>query len=237
MAVDPRRRERLRASRRLAAGPSRHAAGPAAISWSIAAPHTPADSSSFFGGLSCKPCVARGALINRRTRRDRRILTHPVAALAAGEAAGAARHVFEIEPLPARSSALEFPRDHHHAALTGRSESPRIVERHSGRRLDNIGPLHSRRNVLSNIVDKRQLDFLNRRCTAGRCSDTAATPLTASHEERAPTMVHTTMNATPTTEWIRTKAHRDEFRCRWRKASRPARTDPRMSAGPAGRPG
>jgi phosphoglycerate dehydrogenase-like enzyme len=88
--------------------------------------------------------IGRGAIVD---------LADLTAALRAGEIAGAALDVFEIEPLPAEHPLWGMP----NCILTPHIAgfSPRIAERHLALLLDNV-----RRFVagqpLANIVDKRQ---------------------------------------------------------------------------------
>ncbi len=117
----------------------------------IAAPHTP-DTEQLFRRPQLQAMrrtgvlinVGRGAIVN---------LDDLVAALAAGEVAGAALDVFEIEPLPADHPLWKFPNVIITPHVAG--QSPRIAERHLGVLLDNIGR-YTRGEPLSNLVDKRQ---------------------------------------------------------------------------------
>lgn len=116
----------------------------------IAAPHTPASEKMFartqFQQMKRTAWlinIGRGAIVG---------LDDLVAALDAGDIAGAALDVFEIEPLPAehplwrRENVILTP----HVA----GYSPRIAERHLGVLLDNIGRF-VRGETLANVVDKR----------------------------------------------------------------------------------
>jgi phosphoglycerate dehydrogenase-like enzyme len=117
----------------------------------IAAPHTPRTEKMFrreqFQQMRSDAYlinIGRGAIVD---------LADLTAALRAGEIAGAALDVFEIEPLPAEHPLWGMP----NCILTPHIAgfSPRIAERHLALLLDNV-----RRFVagqpLANIVDKRQ---------------------------------------------------------------------------------
>lgn len=117
----------------------------------IAAPHTPQTEQMFrrpqFQAMRTGAVlinIGRGAIVH---------LDDLVAALAAGEIAGAGLDVFEVEPLPAEHPLWKFP----NVILTPHvaGQSARIAERHLALLLDNI-----RRFVngaeLANVVDKRR---------------------------------------------------------------------------------
>lgn len=117
----------------------------------IAAPHTPQTEQMFrrpqFQAMPERSVlinVGRGAIVN---------LDDLVAALAAGDIAGAGLDVFEIEPLPAEHPLWKFP----NVILTPHvgGQSPRIAERHLQVLLANL-----RRFIagqpLENVVDKRR---------------------------------------------------------------------------------
>jgi phosphoglycerate dehydrogenase-like enzyme len=116
----------------------------------IAAPHTPETVKMFrraqFRQMSRTAYfinIGRGAIVD---------LTDLNAALEAGEIAGAALDVYEIEPLPAghplwkRENVILTP---HIAGV-----SPRIAERHLAVLLDNVGRF-ARGEALRNVVDKQ----------------------------------------------------------------------------------
>ena len=86
--------------------------------------------------------IGRGAIVN---------LADLVAALTAGEIAGAALDVFEIEPLPADHPLWKFP----NVILTPHvaGQSPRVAERHLSVLLDNVRRF-VRGEPLVNVVDK-----------------------------------------------------------------------------------
>jgi phosphoglycerate dehydrogenase-like enzyme len=117
----------------------------------IAAPHTPQTEQMFrreqfqamrTGGVLIN--IGRGAIVN---------LDDLVAALAAGEIAGAGLDVFEVEPLPNEHPLWKFP----NVILTPHvaGQSPRIAARHLDVVVENL-----RRFVaggpLLNVVDKRR---------------------------------------------------------------------------------
>ncbi len=117
----------------------------------IAAPHTPQTEQMF-----CRPqfqAMRTGAVLINIGRGAILHLDDLVAALAAGEIAGAGLDVFEVEPLPAEHPLWKFP----NVILTPHvaGQSPRIAQRHLGLLLDNV-----RRFVngaeLANVVDKRR---------------------------------------------------------------------------------
>ena len=117
----------------------------------IAAPHTPSTQGWFRRGMfqQMKPTayfvnIGRGAIVR---------LDDLVAALDAGEIAGAALDVFEREPLPADHPLWSRP----DVILTPHvgGFAPHIAERHVSLLLDNIGRF-VRGELLRNIVDKRQ---------------------------------------------------------------------------------
>ncbi len=115
----------------------------------IAAPHTPHTEKLFrreqfrqMRRTSYFINIGRGAIVD---------LADLTAALEAGEIAGAALDVFEIEPLPADHPLWKLP----NVILTPHvaGYSPRIAERHLGVLLDNIGHfIHG--EPLENVVDK-----------------------------------------------------------------------------------
>jgi phosphoglycerate dehydrogenase-like enzyme len=74
-------------------------------------------------------------------------------ALRAGEIAGAALDVFEVEPLPADHLLWEFP----NVILTPHvaGYSPRIAERHLGVLVENARRFAAGESLL-NVVDKRE---------------------------------------------------------------------------------
>jgi phosphoglycerate dehydrogenase-like enzyme len=118
----------------------------------IAAPHTPR-SVAMFGRTQFRQMqrdaylinVGRGALV---------VLDDLVAALAAGDIAGAALDVFEIEPLPPGHALWRMPG---RVILTPHvaGYSPRIAGRHLEALLDNVGRF-VRGEPLRNVVDKEQ---------------------------------------------------------------------------------
>ncbi len=117
----------------------------------IAAPHTPQTEQMFrrpqFQAMRESGVViniGRGAIVN---------LDDLVAALTAGEIAGAGLDVFEIEPLPAEHPLWKFP----NVILTPHvaGQSPRIASRHLEVLLDNIQRfVHGA--PLANVVDKQR---------------------------------------------------------------------------------
>lgn len=117
----------------------------------IAAPHTP-DTEQLFRRRqfqTMKPSavlinIGRGAIVN---------LDELVAALRAGEIAGAGLDVFEIEPLPADHPLWKFD----NVILTPHvaGQSPRVAGRHLAVLLDNVGRF-VRGEPLANVVDKRR---------------------------------------------------------------------------------
>jgi phosphoglycerate dehydrogenase-like enzyme len=117
----------------------------------IAAPHTPQTEQWFrraqFRLMKPSAClinIGRGAIVN---------LDDLVAALKAGEIAGAGLDVFEVEPLPADHPLWKFP----NVILTPHvaGQSPRIAGRHLGVLLDNLRRF-ARGEPLVNVVDKRR---------------------------------------------------------------------------------
>jgi phosphoglycerate dehydrogenase-like enzyme len=117
----------------------------------IAAPHTPETERLFdrrrFQAMKRDAVlinIGRGAIV---------VLDDLVAALRAGEIAGAALDVFEIEPLPADHPLWTFE----NVILTPHvaGQSPRIAERHLNVLLENIGRF-TRGEELVNVVDKRR---------------------------------------------------------------------------------
>lgn len=115
----------------------------------IAAPHTPETQQLFrrrqFQAMQRSAYlinIGRGAIVN---------LADLVAALEAGEIAGAALDVFEIEPLPADHPLWKFP----NVILTPHvaGQSPRVAERHLGVLLNNVRRF-VRGEPLENVVDK-----------------------------------------------------------------------------------
>ncbi len=117
----------------------------------IAAPHTPQTEGLFRKPLFArmKPNavlinIGRGAIVN---------LDDLTAALRAGEIAGAALDVFEVEPLPADHPLWGFE----NVILTPHvaGHSPHIAERHLSVILDNVGRF-VRGEPLRNVVDKRR---------------------------------------------------------------------------------
>jgi phosphoglycerate dehydrogenase-like enzyme len=117
----------------------------------IAAPHTP-DTVKLFRREQFRQMQPTAYLINigRGVIVD---LTDLVAALEAGEVAGAALDVFEIEPLPAIHPLWKLP----NVILTPHvaGYSPRIAERHLDVVLENVGRF-VRGERLLNVVDKRR---------------------------------------------------------------------------------
>jgi phosphoglycerate dehydrogenase-like enzyme len=118
----------------------------------IAAPHTPQSAAMFrrpqFRQMKRDAYlinVGRGAIV---------VLDDLVAALEAGEIAGAALDVFETEPLPPDHALWRMPGQ---VILTPHvaGDSPRIAERHLGTLLDNVGRF-VRGEPLGNAVDKEQ---------------------------------------------------------------------------------
>ena len=117
----------------------------------IAAPHTPDTEQMFarpqFEAMRAESVlinIGRGAIVN---------LDDLVAALAAGEIAGAGLDVFEVEPLPAEHPLWKFP----NVILTPHvaGQSPRIAERHLQVLLDNVRSFVLGAQ-LANVVDKRR---------------------------------------------------------------------------------
>ncbi len=116
----------------------------------IAAPHTPQTQQLFrrpqFEAMKRDAClinIGRGAIVN---------LDDLVAALDAGQIAGAALDVFEIEPLPADHPLWRSPRTILTPHVAG--QSPRIAPRHLQVLLDNLNRF-ARGEPLVNVVDKR----------------------------------------------------------------------------------
>jgi phosphoglycerate dehydrogenase-like enzyme len=118
----------------------------------IAAPHTPRTAGLFrrsqFRQMKRDAClinIGRGAIV---------VLDDLVAALDAGEIAGAALDVFETEPLPPDHPLWRMPG---RVILTPHiaGYSPRIAERHLETLLNNIGRF-VRGEPLGNVVDKNE---------------------------------------------------------------------------------
>ncbi len=116
----------------------------------VAAPHTPNTEKLFrreqfqqMRRTSYFINIGRGAIVD---------LADLTAALEAGEIAGAALDVFEIEPLPAAHPLWKLP----NVILTPHvaGYSPRIAERHLGVLLDNVGHF-TRGEPLKNVADKK----------------------------------------------------------------------------------
>ncbi len=117
----------------------------------IAAPHTPETQQMFrrkqFQAMRASGYlinIGRGAIVN---------LDDLVAALAAGEIAGAGLDVFEVEPLPSEHPLWKFP----NVILTPHvaGQSPRIAPRHLAVLLDNVRRFVAGES-LANVVDKRR---------------------------------------------------------------------------------
>lgn len=117
----------------------------------IAAPHTPHSAGMFrrpqFQQMKRDAQlinIGRGAIV---------VLDDLVAALEAGEIAGAALDVFEVEPLPPEHALWRMPE---RVILTPHvaGYSPRIAGRHLETLLDNIGRF-VRKEPLRNVVDKQ----------------------------------------------------------------------------------
>ncbi len=115
----------------------------------IAAPHTPQTEQMFrrqqFQAMRRNAYlinIGRGAIVN---------LDDLVAALAAGEIAGAGLDVFEVEPLPGEHPLWKLP----NVILTPHvaGQSPRVAPRHLAVLLDNIRRFHAG-EPLANVVDK-----------------------------------------------------------------------------------
>jgi phosphoglycerate dehydrogenase-like enzyme len=115
----------------------------------VAAPHTPETAKMFrrpqfqqmkHGGYLIN--IGRGAIVD---------LTDLVAALKAGELAGAALDVFEVEPLPADHPLWQMENVILTPHIAG--YSPRIAERHRGVLLENIRRFQ-RGEALLNVVNK-----------------------------------------------------------------------------------
>ena len=117
----------------------------------VAAPHTP-DTEQLFRRPQFREMkrtavlinIGRGAIVN---------LDDLVAALMAGEIAGAGLDVFEIEPLPSDHPLWRLP----NVILTPHvaGQSARVAERHLHVLLDNIGRF-VRGQPLANVVDKQR---------------------------------------------------------------------------------
>ncbi|MEX2558970.1 MAG: D-2-hydroxyacid dehydrogenase, partial [Pirellulales bacterium] len=115
----------------------------------IAAPHTPATEKLFrrpqlrqMKRTAYLINIGRGAIVD---------LSDLVAALQAGELAGAGLDVFEIEPLPPDHPLWRMPNVVITPHVAG--QSPRIAERHLGVLVDNIGRF-VRGEPLANVVNK-----------------------------------------------------------------------------------
>jgi phosphoglycerate dehydrogenase-like enzyme len=117
----------------------------------IAAPHTPATAKMFgreqFRQMKCSAYlinIGRGAIV---------CLSDLVDSLNAGEIAGAALDVFEVEPLPAEHPLWGLP----NVILTPHvaGYSPRIAERHLDVLLQNVTRFREGQPLL-NVVDKRE---------------------------------------------------------------------------------
>jgi phosphoglycerate dehydrogenase-like enzyme len=117
----------------------------------IAAPHTP-QTEQLFGRRQFEMMKREAVLINIGRGAIVK-LDDLVAALEAGEIAGAALDVFEVEPLPAghplwqRDDVIITP----HVA----GQSPRVAARHLGVLLENIARF-VRGDTLTNVADKRR---------------------------------------------------------------------------------
>jgi phosphoglycerate dehydrogenase-like enzyme len=116
----------------------------------VAAPHTPGTAKMFrraqFQQMRRSAYfinIGRGAIVD---------LADLTAALEAGEIAGAALDVFEIEPLPAEHPLWKMPNTILTPHIAG--YSPRIAERHLGVLLENIGRF-TRGEPLVNLADKK----------------------------------------------------------------------------------
>jgi phosphoglycerate dehydrogenase-like enzyme len=116
----------------------------------IAAPHTPETAGWFdarilanFRPPSYLINIGRGAIV---------VLNDLVAALQAGQIAGAALDVFEVEPLPSNHPLWDFP----NVILTPHTAgySPVIARRHLETLKDNVRRF-LRQEPLLNVVDKR----------------------------------------------------------------------------------
>jgi phosphoglycerate dehydrogenase-like enzyme len=116
----------------------------------IAAPHTPQTEKLFRRAQFQQ--MKRGAYFINIGRGAIVDLTDLTAALQAGEIAGAALDVFEVEPLPAEHPLWRMP---DRVILTPHvaGYSPRIAERHLGVLLQNIGRF-VRNEPLANVVNK-----------------------------------------------------------------------------------
>jgi phosphoglycerate dehydrogenase-like enzyme len=117
----------------------------------IAAPHTP-ETRQLIRRPQLQSMKRDGYLINIG-RGAIVCLDDLVAALAAGEIAGAALDVFEIEPLPAEHLLWNFP----NVILTPHvaGQSPRVAQRHLEVLLTNMARFE-RGEPLVNVVDKRR---------------------------------------------------------------------------------
>jgi phosphoglycerate dehydrogenase-like enzyme len=117
----------------------------------IAAPHTP-ETEKLFRRAQLRQMKPSGYLINigRGAIVD---LTDLVAALRAGELAGAGLDVFETEPLPKEHPLWAMPNVIITPHVAG--NSPRIAERHLAVLLDNVGRF-ARGEALTNVADKRR---------------------------------------------------------------------------------
>lgn len=117
----------------------------------IAAPHTP-ETERLFDRRRLR-AMKRDAVLINIGRGAIVVLNDLVAALRAGEIAGAGLDVFEIEPLPAEHPLWTFENVIITPHVAG--QSPRIAERHLNVLLENIGRF-TRGEELVNVVDKRR---------------------------------------------------------------------------------
>jgi phosphoglycerate dehydrogenase-like enzyme len=117
----------------------------------VAAPHTPETARMF--GRSQFQAMKRTAIFINIGRGAIVVLDELVAALAAGEIAGAGLDVFEIEPLPSEHPLWKFDNVILTPHVAGQSQ--RVPRRHLAVLLDNLRRF-ARGEPLVNVVDKRR---------------------------------------------------------------------------------